>query len=210
MIGLEAELLFDQGCLLAECPCWDVSTETLLWVDIEGMRIHRAPIGGTVSTIQLDRTVGAAVPRIAGGLAAAVTDGIMLLDVDGREERFIPIEADLPEHRMNDAKVDRLGRLWAGTLHREFLPGAGALYRIDPDGSVERVLDGIAVSNGLDWSDDGETMYFVDSLTRRVDVLDVDLDAGRVSNRRTLVELDEELGLPDGLTVDAEGNIWVA
>jgi len=207
---LAADLVVDQGCELGEGPCWDAASNTLLWVDIHGRYIYRLHGDGAVSSIQLEWLVGAVAPRAGGGLVAAVANGFALLDDEGRVERVISVEADLPQHRMNDAKVDRQGRCWAGTLHVDFLPGTGALYRLDPDGTVERVLDGLALANGFDWSDDGETMYVIDSLTRRVDLFDVDKTAGRLYNRRPFVELPDALGLPDGLTLDCEGNVWVA
>jgi sugar lactone lactonase YvrE len=205
-----AELTVDCRCELGEGPCWDAATETLLWVDITPGRIHRRGSGSEVETIQLDRTVGAVAPRAGGGLVAAVADGFLLLDGEGGIERHVPVEADLPHHRMNDGKVDRLGRFWAGTTHLEFRPGAGALYRLDPDGAVERVLGDLTLSNGLDYSPGGELLYFIDSLTHRVDVFDLDEPVGRLRNRRTFVSLPEVLGIPDGMTVDAEGNVWVA
>lgn len=208
--ALEADLLVDLPCTLGESPCWDGESETLLWVDIEGQRIHRLGGEGDVSTIQLGQLVGAVAPRQGGGLVAAIADGFALLDGGGAVERLIPVDADRPEMRMNDACVDRLGRFWAGTTHVEYVPGAGSLYRLDPDGSVERVLDGLTLSNGLDWSPDGEQMYFVDSLTHQVDVFDVEESAGRLHDRRLFVPVPKGDVLPDGLTVDAEGNVWVA
>lgn len=208
-LRLEAELIVDGRYALGEGPCWDPATESLLWVDIEAMRIHRMATDGGLESIQLERSVGAVAPRAGGGLVAAVADGFALLDAAGGLERLIPVEADRPEQRMNDGKVDRRGRFWAGTMHLEYLPGTGSLYRLDPDGTPERVLGGLALSNGLDWSPDGERMYFIDSLTHCVDVFDVEEPAGRLLDRRPFVEVPESRGLPDGLTVDAQGNVWV-
>jgi sugar lactone lactonase YvrE len=207
---LDAELVVDLPCALGEGPCWDEASGSLLWVDIEGARIHRLRDDGAVCTIQLTEKVGAVAPRAAGGMIAAVAGGFVLLERDGALERSIPVEADRPDTRMNDARVDRLGRFWAGTTHLEFLPGAGSLYRLDPDGSIEQVLDGLALSNGLDWSPDNQLMYFIDTLTFRVDVFDFDEAGGLPRDRRAFVALPEGEVLPDGLTVDAEGNVWVA
>jgi sugar lactone lactonase YvrE len=205
-----SELLVDLRCELGEGPCWLPDSQTLLWVDIDQGRIHRLPPTGSVETIGFERAVGAVVPRSSGGLVAVLDDGLAFLDDDGAIERHVEIEADLPAHRANDAKVDRQGRLWVGTLHREFLPGRGALYRVDPDGDVEPVLTELSLPNGLDWSNDGETMYLVDSVERRIDVFDFEGRTGQLSNRRPFLELPEEYGLPDGLTVAADDTVWVA
>jgi sugar lactone lactonase YvrE len=108
-------------------------------------------------------------------------------------------EADNPRNRMNDGKCDRAGRFWAGTMPYEWQarPGEGALYRLNPDHSVEKVVAGITLSNGLDWSPDDTRMYYVDSPTRRLDVFDFDAASGAISNRRTLAEIEGEGVVPD-------------
>jgi sugar lactone lactonase YvrE len=111
---------------------------------------------------------------------------------------------------MNDGNCDSAGRFWAGTMGLNEEPGAGALYRLDPDLNVTKVLDAVTISNGIDWSLDDSLMYYVDSDTFCVDVFDFDPDAGAISNRRAFVSVSAADGLPDGLTVDSEGYVWVA
>ena len=111
---------------------------------------------------------------------------------------------------MNDAACDPQGRLWAGTMSFEAEPEVGTLYRIDPDGSYHPMINGLTISNGMGWSPAGDLMYFIDSPTRRIDVLDFDGEQGTAANRRTLVDLAETAGVPDGMTVDAAGGLWVA
>jgi sugar lactone lactonase YvrE len=111
---------------------------------------------------------------------------------------------------MNDGSCDASGRFWAGTMALDERPGAGTLYRLSGDGHVETVLRPVTISNGLDWTDDDERMYFVDTATGCVDVFDFDAAAGAISNRRTFVRIAPEQGAPDGLTVDAEGCVWVS
>ncbi len=201
--------LLPHRCELGEGPVWDEASGSLLWVDIPVGEIHRhAPGTDDVHTVALGVAVGAVCPRADGGLVAATARGFLLLGPGGQAEREIPVEADLAGNRMNDAKADSAGRLWAGTMALDESPGAGALYRLDPDGSVERILAGVGLSNGLDWSPDGSTFYYVDSLAGRVDAFDFDLGPGRLESRRPLAAI--ERGTPDGLTVDAEGTIWVA
>ena len=111
---------------------------------------------------------------------------------------------------MNDAKCDPVGRLFAGTTAYDFAEGAGTLYRIDADRSWQAVVGGVTISNGLGWSPDGARLYYIDSPTQAVDVLDYDVARGELTGRRRLVDIPPEHGTPDGLTVDGEGNLWVA
>lgn len=112
--------------------------------------------------------------------------------------------------RMNDAKCDPAGRLWGGTMTVERRQGACALYRLDPDGTVTTALDGVTLSNGLGWSPDGRTMYYIDTPLRTVDAFDFDVDTAMLTQRRTVVQVEDGAGNPDGLTVDADGCLWVA
>lgn len=198
--------------VLGEGPWWDARTGTLLWVDVHGRLVQRLdPSSGRTVARSLDQRIGAVAARAGGGLALALEDGVWVADTfDGPVRHVAPIEADETGTRLNDAACDRLGRLWVGSMADDFLPGAGSLYRVEPDGSVERVLVDLAISNGIDWSPDDRRMYFIDSPTRRVDVLDYDLATGSATGRRALIELPEDAGLPDGMTVDAEGYLWVA
>jgi sugar lactone lactonase YvrE len=135
---------------------------------------------------------------------------VVLLDPDGTRHTLATLEPGLPDNRLNDAKCDPAGRLWAGTMAMSEAQPDGALYRIDGDGVTERVVSGLTVSNGLDWSPDATRMYLNDSPTRRVDVFDHDPATGAVSGRRPFARIDPGGGFPDGLTVDAEGGVWVA
>jgi sugar lactone lactonase YvrE len=202
------------GChnQLGEGPWWDARTASLLWIDIDGRLVQRHdPSTGRTTRRSLDQKPGAVTARAGGGLALALEDGLWVADADlGPVRRLAPIEPGDPGMRLNDATCDRRGRLWVGSMAHDARLGAGSLYRVDPDGSVERVLVDLAISNGIDWSPDDRRMYFIDSATRRVDVLDYDLATGSATGRRALVRLPEDPGLPDGLTVDAEGYLWVA
>jgi sugar lactone lactonase YvrE len=111
--------------------------------------------------------------------------------------------------RMNDAACDSRGRLWAGSMHRAYQPGTGTLYRFDPDRTLTPMLDDLTISNGMDWSPDDTTMYFVDSMTKGVDAFDFHADAGTIANRRQVISISEEDGLPDGMAVDEDGRLWV-
>lgn len=197
---------------LGEGPCWDPRAGLLYWVDIPAGRIHwYDPIDRSHDSAAVGQPVGAVAPRAAGGLVAAVRDGFAFCDPEtGTLDLVAPVEADKPGNRMNDGKCDPAGRFFAGTKAEDDTPGAGALYRLDADLTVTRVVDGVTISNGLDWSPDGRLLYFVDSPTRRIDLFDRDPGTGLVAGRRPFVELPADAGWPDGLTVDAEGCVWVA
>ncbi|MFJ8537742.1 SMP-30/gluconolactonase/LRE family protein [Streptomyces sp. NPDC093591] len=192
---------------LGEGPTWDPVSGRLIWIDILGSRIHTYdPVSGRRSVRTTPQHIGAVKPRAGGGLVLNLRDGVGLLDPDDTF-RWLHHEP-VPGRRANDAAVAPDGSLWAGTMRYDEAPGGGTLSRVTGDGSVEVVLDDVAVSNGTGWSPDGSLMYYIDSPTRRVDVFDhVD---GSVADRRPFVEIEDGAGFPDGLTVDAEGCVWVA
>ncbi|MEV5309348.1 SMP-30/gluconolactonase/LRE family protein [Streptomyces sp. NPDC052610] len=192
---------------LGEGPTWDAARGRLLWLDILGSRVHTyEPSTGRRTIRTTEQHVGAVKPRANGGLVLNLRDGVGLLDPDGAF-RWLHHEP-VPGRRANDAAVAPDGALWAGTMRYDEAPGGGTLSRVSADGTVDVVLDDVAVSNGTGWSPDGRRMYYVDSPTRRVDVFDV--DGPRIGNRRPLAEIEEGAGFPDGLTVDADGCVWVA
>ncbi|MFF5531469.1 SMP-30/gluconolactonase/LRE family protein [Streptomyces cinerochromogenes] len=193
---------------LGEGPTWDPATGRLVWLDILGMRLHTYdPSSGRRTLRTTPQHIGAAKPRAGGGLVLNLRDGVGLLDPDDTF-RWLHHEP-VPGRRANDAAVAPDGSLWAGTMRYDEAPGGGTLSRLTGDGTVTTVLPDAAVSNGTGWSPDGRLMYYVDSPTRRVDVFDHDPD-GTVRDRRPLVRIEEGAGFPDGLTVDAEGCVWVA
>ncbi|MCX4860527.1 SMP-30/gluconolactonase/LRE family protein [Streptomyces canus] len=190
---------------LGEGPTWD--GERLLWIDILGARLHTYdPVSGHRTVRVLDQHIGAVKPRAGGGLVLNLRDGVALLDPDD-SFRWLHHEP-VPGRRANDAAVAPDGSLWAGTMRYDEAPGGGTLSRITADGTHRTVLDDVAVSNGTGWSPDGRLMYYIDSPTRRVDVFDH--ESGRLTGRRPFVAIEDGAGFPDGLTVDADGCVWVA
>ena len=213
MIAEAVERVFDAGDELGEGATWDVAARRLISVDIMRGRVRLFdPETNTARTIDVGQPVGAAVPRRNGaGLMLALRDGFATLDLRTTALTFVAhVDLDRPDLRMNDGTCDAAGRFWAGTMALDERPGAGALYRLDPDGSVHTMVTGVGISNGIDWSLDGTVMYYVDSLTQRLDRFDFDPGTGSIANRRTLAAIDAADGCPDGLTVDAEGGIWLA
>ena len=195
---------------VGESPSWDARAGVLRFVDVHPGIVYRYdPADGSLTSCAAGQEVGAVRPR-GRRHRRALRDGIGVLDeATGELELVAPIERDTPGSRMNDAKCDPVGRLWAGTMAFDFTDGAGSLYRIDPDLGYARVVEGATISNGLGWSPEGDRMYYVDTMAGGVDVFDFDLDVGEVSNRRRLVSFQPEDGIPDGLAVDAEGHVWV-
>ncbi|MFB7569062.1 SMP-30/gluconolactonase/LRE family protein [Streptomyces sp. NPDC056165] len=192
---------------LGEGPTWDPEAGRLIWVDILSSRVHGYdPSSGRRTVRTTGQHVGAAKPRAGGGLVLNLRDGVGLVDLDGA---FRWLHHDpVPGRRGNDAAVAPDGSLWAGTMRYDEAPGGGTLSRLTGDGTAEVVLPAVAVSNGTGWSPDGRLMYYVDSPTRRVDVFD--FDGQRITGRRPLAQVEEGVGFPDGLTVDADGCVWVA
>lgn len=207
---MDAELLVDARAEVAEGPIWDERAQRLLWVDIMRGLVHTYdPATGEDEARDVGQPVGVVVPRAHGGAVLGVRDGFALLEPDGGFRVVAEVEADRPENRMNDGACDSAGRFWAGTMAFASTPEAGSLYRLDPDLTVTHVIERVTISNGVGWSLDETTMYYVDSM-EGIDAFDYDPETGAVENRRRLADVPDEMGIPDGLTVDAEGFLWVA
>lgn len=208
-----AELVLDARAVHGEGPAWDARAGNLLWVDMLGDRLHRTTPGGADTITEYDQPVCVAVPRAGGGLALALGDGLWLQDPDGTRRPVLMIPqpaAPAGPIRMNDGKCDPAGRLWAGSMAYDARPGAGSLYRLDPDGTAHEILVGVTISNGLAWTPDAATMFYIDTPTQRVDAFDMDPATGAISNRRAAVEIPPAAGMPDGMTIDDDGYLWVA
>jgi sugar lactone lactonase YvrE len=204
------EVALDGRAALAEGPIWDARSGTLLWVDILAGELHRfdPDAGADHLVAAFDAPVAGAAVRQGSGLVCAV--GMELALLDEADGTLRPIATATAGDRLNEVKCDPGGRLWAGTLTADHRPGASALYRLDGEGRLDTVLDDVALSNGIGWSPDATTMYYVDTPREIVDAFDYDAATGVVSGRRTFVDLHDVPGRPDGLTVDAEGGVWVA
>lgn len=206
------ELALDAKAELGEGPVWDPDRQQLLWVNIMAGEIHRFdPATGADTVQQVGQPVGAVALTAAGDLVAAVRDGVALVRDDGSLELIAPIEQEQPDHRMNDAKCDAAGRFWAGTVSLDFAPGTSTLYRCDQDGTVTAAVPSMTLSNGMGWSPDNRTFYLIDTYRWRLDAFDFDLGAGQLSVPRLLIDFGADApAFPDGMTVDADGGLWVA
>lgn len=208
----DVEPVLRAGAELGESPAWDAAGRRLLWVDITAGVVHRTdPETGADERLDVGRPVGAVAPGRDGPIAVAALDGFGMLATDGSGPRpLAAVEAEDPRTMMNDGKCDPAGRFWAGTKDVEGRRPLGSLYRLDADRTLTRVVAGVVISNGLGWSPDGGTMYYIDSARHAVDAFEFDADTGSVSHRRCCAEFPRAWGLPDGMTVDAEGFLWVA
>ncbi len=197
---------------LGEGPCWDAAEATLYWIDVPVGRVHALDAAGQHRSWDAGQPVGAVALRASGGLVLAAADGFYTLDTGtGAVAPLAGVDHGRPGVRMNDGSCDRAGRFYAGSMAADESPGQGALYRLDPDHSLTRLMSGIGISNGIGWSPDDRQMYYVDSLDHSLDVFDYDAVTGEVSGRRPVAGIGGGGGaVPDGLTVDAEGGIWVA
>ena len=212
---LKAHIGIDAGNELGEGPAWDAKRTGLIWSDNAKGIIHEAHADGRGGWREnrrwtLDRRIGAATPRAAGGFAVVAGIDILMVDEAGGITPFARLDIDPALVRFNDAKCDPQGRLWAGTVALDYTTPCGALYRIDANGHVTTAFEGVILSNGLDWSPDGRTLYFIDSSKRAIDAFDFDGADGTIRNRRTMITIEPGSGLPDGMTVDREGCLWVA
>jgi sugar lactone lactonase YvrE len=206
----KVELLVASGDDVGESPVWDADAAELRWTDITGRRIHRwsAATGSTV-TDAVDREVGFLAHLRDGGWLAGARDGIARLDGD-RLDLLRPIVRTGGSFRLNDGKPDPWGRLWFGSMTFGADAGLGQLHRLDVDGTLTTVLDGLTIPNGLGWSTDRSRMYFVESTWRRVEQFDLDPASGEIVGRGVFVELSGAAGVPDGLCVDADDHVWIA
>lgn len=209
----EITCVLDARAELGECPVWSAEEQALYWVDILAPALCRLdPATGATRTWKMQQSIGSFGLREQGGAVVALRNGFHLLDFESGElEGLTDPEPDKPSNRFNDGKVSPDGSFWAGTMDEEQLRRPlGALYRLDPDGSCRRMVDGLIVSNGLAWSADGRTMMHSDSKGQVIFAYDHDPATGEIANRRVVAKPTEEIGRPDGGATDVEGYYWSA
>ncbi len=211
LADVEVRCVCETPSLLGEAPLWSPRDDALYWVDILTPAVHRFDVAsGKDTETKLGSMLSLAVPKATGGLLIATPNGLMTLDDRGALTRFSHPEADRPGNRYNDGKCDRMGRLWVGSMDMGVAPNQGSLFKVESDGSWHKMDTGFTVANGIGWSPDNTRMYFTDSHRKLVFQYDFDFLSGTIANRRPLISFDASAGSPDGLTVDAEGCLWVA
>ncbi len=208
---LQASLAFKANALLGEGSLWNFKTQELYWVDIELGVLHIFhPLMNEERVIALGQRIGTVVPCENGNLIIALQEGIFELNPETLERRLVIAPPhDTSTMRYNDGKCDEAGRLWVGTMHLDIQPEVAALYKIEKNKST-RMLTGITISNGICWSLDNKTLYYIDTPTRKIKAFDYDLENGFLSNGRVIIEMKDELARPDGMTIDEKGMLWIA
>jgi len=216
------------GAEHGEGPLWHPKDKRLDWTDLKAGRLHRFdPVTEQDEVIEIGSSLGSFAARENGGYVLAVGSGFAFLDITtNRCELVVPIDyGPGPQVRMNDGKVDPQGRFWAGTMAQNVAARRGVLYRLDSDLTVTKVLEGVTISNGMDWTRDCRIFYYIDSLDglaplqpkeTGIDAFDFDAETGTISNRRRIIKIANVtsgptwMTIPDGMTLDAEDFIWVA
>jgi sugar lactone lactonase YvrE len=208
----QAQPLDTESFILSEGPTWDPADGQVTWVDLEAGRILTAPWDderaalGEVASVSVGEQVGCVFPLGDGRFLAALTRELAIVDAGGVVARSA--ELTPPGTRFNDGKIDPAGRLLVGTLALDEVGTDHLLLRLEHDGTVTTLDSDIGLSNGLDWSPDGSTFYSIDTPASTVYRRDYDIESGRVGERSVFIDLDG--AFPDGMTVDADGNLWIA
>lgn len=211
---MNCEVAWRDRAEVGEGPVWDATNGTLLWIDIGQSLIQRFdPSSNTNSAVVVEQGVSAAVFAKRGGLLIATTEGLAfatLVDGVAEVEPIATVETS-PSNRMNDGKCDPEGRFWVGSMTHDGSAPSGSLYRVETDLSIHPLVGGVGTGNGLGWSPDTSTMYFIDSPTRVVRVFDYDPATGEATDGRDMtLQLPNDVATPDGLSIDTEGNLWIA
>jgi sugar lactone lactonase YvrE len=207
-----ANIVIDAKAKLGEGPSWDQRFQRLFWVDIEGFQLHiYDPSTCTDRTIEVGEHIGAVVPYFKNKVIVALISGLYCLDIEtGAKVLIHDPEKGKLGNRFNDGKCDPTGRFLAGTMSLNGEHAQGALYSLSTKGNVSLLVDKASISNGLAWSADHRTMYYIDTPTLEVVSFDYDVAQGTIRNKQLVARLDESEGYPDGMTIDAEGMLWVA
>ena len=206
---MDFELIADYNCVVGEGPLWHPIEKRVYWADIPRGRIFcYDPTTNQHCPIFEQGEVGGFTIQSDGSLLLFMNRGAIASLRDGNLNYLIHEIAQERDTRFNDVIADPAGRVFCGTMPAP--NHLGSLYRLDTDGTITQVLDGVGIANGMGFTPDAKQMYFTDSPTHNIYVFDYDVDTGGLSNRRVFVNTEESDGIPDGMTVDAEGYVWSA
>ena len=196
---------------LGEGAFWNHKTQELYWVDILGKKLYiYNPSTKLNTSFEMPSRIGTVVPQSDSTAVVALEDGIYIQNTkNGSLTRLSNVEADIPENRFNDGKCDPNGNLWVGSMHIAEKEPNAKLYKVAPSGTATAMLDNITISNGIVWTKDAKTMYYIDTPTAKIRAFDYDAKSSTISNERVAVEVPASLGFPDGMAIDEHDNLWV-
>ncbi|MDO3410747.1 SMP-30/gluconolactonase/LRE family protein [Saccharibacillus sp. CPCC 101409] len=209
--SIKPEPVSEHRALLGEGPNWLESKKALMWVDIEGRQLRFFhPEDSREEVHELPERAGAAVGHTDDKVVLAVESGFAFYDLNSRKLEPIQDPENRDDNRFNDGKCDASGRFWAGTMSLVGKDKQGGFYCLDGDLSVRHIFGEVSTSNGLGWSPDGTVLYYIDTGTKKVQAFEFDADKGELGAERTVVSFENEEGWPDGMAVDADGDLWIA
>lgn len=205
------QLLLDAQAQLGEGPCWDSARQVLHWVNIHAGELHTYhPQTGQDEIIHLDQPIGTVAPAQAGSVLLGLKTGLARLELATAQQTWLARpELHIPHNRFNDGKCGPDGRFLVGSMDNNEVEASGFLYAYSPDGTLKTLRSGVRISNGLAWSPDYKTLYYIDTPTRQVVAFDYDLASGDIANERVAVTFPDGIGWPDGMTSDRQGRLWV-
>ncbi|MCF8380016.1 MAG: SMP-30/gluconolactonase/LRE family protein [Bacteroidales bacterium] len=208
----EAIFLPSYQAELGEGAIWDHTKEILYWIDIEGKKFFRYnPENDSTDIFELGKRIGTIVPDTGENVILALEDGLYLYNLISYEMKKIATPESLSKYdRFNDGKCDASGRLWVGSMKMEGSFGGSFLYKFDSESGFSEMIDSVQISNGIIWSTDNTKMYYIDTPTQKVMMYSFNLESGQISNPEICIEIPDSTGHPDGMTIDENGNLWVA
>jgi len=209
---LQIDVVIEHKCELGEGPLWDVKHKVICWIDILKGEIHQySPQQKLHNIIEVHQMIGSAALCTNGNFIAALQKGFGFIDrISGKVTMIADPESQLPNNRFNEGKCDPGGRFWAGTMSLSEDAQAGSVYVAEKDLSVTKKIENVTISNGMAWSKDHHTFYYIDTPTSEISAYDYDKSTGHISNKKTIIKVAKEDGCPDGMTIDNEGMLWIA
>lgn len=207
----EVTLAYKTNAELGEGAIWNYKTQELYWIDIEGKSLNiYNPETNKNSSLETPTRIGTVVPKNEDTVLIALEDGVYNMNLKtGKTSLFVDMTVPLKGRRFNDGKCDPAGRFWVGSMHMQQKTGEASLYTFDAYGNTEIKKDSVTISNGIVWTADKKTMYYIDTPTAQIKAFDYDNSTGAISNERIAVTVSENLGFPDGMTIDSEDMVWV-
>jgi len=210
--GLQTDVVVEHTCLLGEGPVWDAKHKAICWLDILNGEIHEYATEQKMhKVIPVHQLIGSLAVCTNGNFIAALQNGFAFINkISGEIKMIADPESHLPNNRFNEGKCDPGGRFWAGTMSLSEEPNAGSVYVVEKDLSISKRIESVTISNGMAWSINHKTFYFIDTPTFEVVAYDFNKHSGNINNKRTIIKIANEDGYPDGMTIDNEGMLWIA